>query len=128
MADYGSDISTLPDLDETFSPISGRQVVAQAIARWLSTPRGSQPFYPTRGLDVRQWLNSRMGDAEVFALTSAVEAECEADERVLSASVEVDFTASTMSMRISISLALADGPFKLVLAVSQFDIQILSAE
>jgi phage baseplate assembly protein W len=127
MVDFGSDISTFPDLDETFSPISGRKVVAEAVARWLSTPRGSMPFYPTRGIDLRQWLNARMTDSAAFALTSNVEAECEADERVLRATATVAFEPATTSMRISIDLELADGPFKLVLWVSQADLQILTA-
>jgi phage baseplate assembly protein W len=128
VTDYGSDISTLPDLDETFSPISGRRAVAEAIARRLSTPRGALPFHPTYGLDLRQWLNARASDATAFALTANIEAECEADERVLRASAAVVFEPATTSMRIAINLELADGPFKLVLGVSQLDVQILETE
>jgi hypothetical protein len=56
-----------------------------------------------------------------------VEAECEEDERVLRATATVAFDPSTTSIRISIDLELADGPFKLVLGVSQADLQILTA-
>ena len=128
MADYGTDISTLPDLDETFTPISGRRVVAEAIHRRLNTPRGALPFYPTYGLDVRQWLNASLTEAARFSLEANVEAECEKEERVQRASATARFDSASSSLALSIDLELFDGPLRLVLAISKLDVKLFEIE
>ncbi len=57
MTDFVVDVSTFPDLDSSFTLITGRRVIAEAILRRLLTPRGGLAYDPDFGLDVRGWLN-----------------------------------------------------------------------
>jgi hypothetical protein len=57
MADFGTDTSTFPGVDETFAPISGGRVVCEAVARRLLTPAGFLAFHPEYGFDVRSFLS-----------------------------------------------------------------------
>ena len=118
--DYGTDVSTLPDLDETFAPLTGPAVVAQHIARSLADHR--------RGVDLRRWLNDSFDAARTYQLQQTIEAQCLADERVLSA--EVSVTQPTLhDLQIIIALRLFQGrPFRLVLAVTAVSVELLSFE
>lgn len=124
--DYGSDIVAIPDLDPTFSPVTGPRVVAQAIARRLSTPRGSLPFYPNYGIDVRDYLNERITVGSLAQIRRDVESECMADERVRSADVSAAHNTETGEMRLTVSGTTLDGPFSLVLGVSAVSVTLLS--
>src|SRR5690349_16156686 len=98
--DFGSDISGFPDLDPTFSLVSGTTALAQAIARRLESPRGSLWYAPDYGTDVRGRLNDAFTASGLHALQSDIEAECEKDERIrhASATVTLDSRRSTMTI------------------------------
>ena len=106
--------------------VTGPRVLAEAIARRLSTPRGGLFYDPTYGLDVRAWLNESLTPQRLFALRHAVEAEVEKDERVLSCSADLTFIAATKSLRLTLSIQTQDGPFALVLGVISLTVSILS--
>lgn len=128
MVDLGTDISTFPRLDGTFTPISGGRVVVEAIARRLSTPRGMLSFHPDYGLDLRAWLNASVRDSDIEALRSAIVDECLKDERVFATSrVDVAFDRQTGTARVTIGLVISSGPFTLVLGVSSLSVDILAA-
>lgn len=127
MADYGSDVSTFPDLDAGFSAMTGRRVVAERIARRFTTPRGSLSWAPNDGVDVRAWLNESVTRARLSEWSRALEQEAEKDEAVLSASVSLAYDQAAMAIKISATLDLADGPFSLVLAVSGVSLTIIDA-
>lgn len=130
--DYGSAIRSVTvagsatlDMDRYWRRITGPMVVAYAVARRLVTRRGSLPWAPDVGFDVRSILldGFRVGDLPTYERLIAAEAE--ADERVLAADVTLSFDPATETARIDINLTLASGPFPLVLEVSKVSLEIL---
>lgn len=127
MTDYGQDVSTFPDLDPGFAAPTGPRVVAESIARRLTTPRGALFWAPDDGFDVRELLNESVTSAKLSQWTRALEQECEKDERVLSASITLTYDSTGMALQIAASLDTADGPFVLVMVVTSVQLTILDA-
>lgn len=125
MVDFGTDISSTPDLDPTFTLICGNRVVGEAITRRLTTPRGTLAFYPDYGIDIRLWLNESMDAATLAECAQAVETECKKDERINSIKSEVSFIYATGRLQISLAVTTSDGPFRLVLEVSKLSVEML---
>ena len=118
--DYGTDVSCLPDLDDTFTPLTGIAVIAQSIARSLEDAQ--------YGVDLRQWLNESFEAAEVYHLQQTIESQCLRDERVQAASVSV-VQPSLYELRIAIDVEPSQqGPFRLVLKVTAVTVELLSIE
>ena len=114
MADFGSDISTFPDLDELLEPQSGRRVLLESVARRMSTPRGALWWAPSYGSDLGAILDGPVSDAQLRANATALQQQLAQDERMLSARVEASYVAATRSLRIIVSITDADGPFERV--------------
>lgn len=127
MADFGTDISTFPDLDLTFTVISGPRVLGESIARRLSTPYGAFPWAPDYGLDVRQLLGAKFDPAGVDLWRARITAEVEKDERVTSAAVTLTLAPDRLSASMAINIIAADEPFRFVLTVDQVTVQLLEA-
>ena len=126
--DYGTDISTSPTLDPSFGPLTGSRVVAEAVARRLTTPRGTLPDDPNYGTDLRAWLNESMTPATLTQVRSAAERECLKDERLQSADATVSYDAASGTLSVVLALALSAGPtFRLVLGVTAVSVTLLSA-
>lgn len=125
MIDFGTDVSTIPDLDPTFTLISGPQVVAQSIARRLTTPRGDLAFHPDYGIDLRMWLNEAMTPQAIAECSQSIEAECRKDERVETVKVNVEMNYTTFSMRIKVFITTALGPFSLTLRIDKLTAEII---
>lgn len=124
--ELGTDVSTFPDLDPTFAPLIGPRVVAEALARRLTTPRGSLLGQPDYGIDVRDALNEGVSRASLFALKASIEAEAEADPRVAEVDVSLTFDPAAGSLRIVVAGTTAAGPFELVMAVTALTVEILT--
>lgn len=124
--DYGTDISCIPDLDPTGAVITGNGVLAESILRRLVTQRGTLIDSLNYGTDVRGWVNEVASSGEAIArVKTVIERECRQDERVFSADAQVWYDQPSSSMGISITLATANGPFKLVLAANAVNLQVL---
>lgn len=123
--DFGTDVSTFPDLD--FIPISGQAAVGEAVARRLMTPRGSLPFLPNYGTDIRNRLNDTITPEQLASLRSSIEAEAEKDERVERAEATVTYLDASHTLLIALKLTTGTGPFDLVLRVSQLSVELLAA-
>ena len=127
--DYGTDISTMPDLDPAFVAISGPKVLAQALMRRLSTPHGALPFNPDDGLDLNDWLHQGLDATTLYRLKSAIEAECERDERVYSVAVSLDASARLDALTIRILVEPVSGQeFAMTARLTAFDFSLLSVE
>lgn len=127
--DFGSDISTVPDLDPAFRPISGQQVLAQALMRRLSTPRGALPFNPDDGLDLNDWLHRGIDTTTLYRLKNAVKAECEKDERVYAVAVSLSPSARLDALTIRIQVEPVTGQeFSMTARLTAFDFSLLSVE
>lgn len=127
MADFGTDISTFPDLDPAFTVISGPRVVVEALARRLTTPRGSLVSDPDYGFDTRQLLHLDLSPREEARVLAQMQAQLEADERVLSASVQLVRSAGD-TLRIVVRFRTLDGPFAFTLAIAEVSTKLLTGE
>lgn len=101
--------------DFALSRVYGRTAHAHAILRRLSTDRGGLVGSPAYGYN----LLSAIGSTDNPTLVSQrVREQCLADERTEDAIVTVTFNTDH-TLRVSISLFSADGPFSLVLDAGQ---------
>lgn len=126
MADFGTDLSALPDLN--FSIKSGNDNLAEAIARRLVTPRGGLFYDSSYGLDLRQYLNEALTDEVRYEIETLVAAECEKDERILSAMATlVDGSPQTREVQIAIELETSDAYFRLIVRISDLSVEVLRA-
>lgn len=126
--DYGSDVSTFPDLDPTFTPISGRRAIAEAVARGLVMPHGQLLAIgdrPDCGYDLRSQLSARMTPDKEQRIKTAVEAEALRDERVLAVTVSATYDAAARTLRVQLFLETSIGPFAMVLAVGEVTADLL---
>lgn len=130
VTDYGIDISTDPDLDPAFAPIRGRQVLAQVLARRLQTVRGSLPFNPYDGLDLNDWLHEAATAPSLYQLRSAIQAECEKDERVYAVEVQLNASpTSSKALHLQLSVEPVEGmPFSMTAELTAFNFTLLNIE
>lgn len=124
--DFGTDISTAPDLDESFAPLTGQAAVAESLLRRFQTPRGSLAFHPDDGLDLTEYLHEGVDAAMLYGLKSAIETECLKDERVLEA--QASLAHADESLDVAIDVESADGPFRLTLRVTELSVEMLDAQ
>ncbi len=125
MTDYGHDFSCVGDLLPTLAIVSGRRTLAEAVARRLTTPRGSCIDAPNDGLDVRMWLQDDASNSDIAMYAAACDAELLKDERILRSTTTLTLSTSG-ALTATIAIVDSSGPFALVLAVSGVTVQILS--
>lgn len=110
MTDYGSDVSTYPDLDATFGLITGPRVVAECVARFQEQV-------------LRGALNADLGPRELRVVQAAVRNAATDDERVQDAQVSVVLLSGGV-LRCSTKLVLVEGEtFDFVLAISDVTVE-----
>ncbi len=128
-ADFGTDLGCVFDLEATCAPVTGRKLLAQAIARRLITPRGRLIDDANYGTDLTEFINEDMSKRDIAMLLSAINAEVMKDERV--ASVTIDIIAPpnlTGAYTIRIDLEDADGPFSMTVAASSVTLELLKVD
>lgn len=122
--DFGVDLTTwlslTPDMDPTFTLISGARVVGESVARRWVTPVAGLFYDESYGFDTRLLLNSRI-DASMFpGISMQLEKEALKDERVQTCSVRLAFNAQTRVLSIHGSVTpFGDKTFALVLSFDQ---------
>lgn len=114
------------DLDPAFGLVSERLALVQALARRVTTERGTLAWIgddPEYGDDVRAFLGDDVEARQSFVVASRVERELLRDERVRGARV----AASIASGRLTISAQVSDasGPFRFTLAVTAVSVETL---
>jgi phage baseplate assembly protein W len=122
----GTDIDLLSDLGLSFGLAGGQRNLGNAISRRFQTPRGGLVYDPEYGTDLRAFMNASLTPAGYANLKSVMIAEAEKDPRVLSFTV-TNFTAIGRTLTAVCAIDTADGPFDLVLAISDATIEILDA-
>lgn len=126
MADLGTDISCVDDLDPNLTVVSERTALAQAAIRRITTPGGGLFYDATYGFDVRGLLNRGL----IFDGPNSrlVESEILQDERItdIEADVSFDATAETLTINLRITDEQAE-TFDLTLLVDQLTTTILDA-
>jgi len=128
VTDYGLDINTPGglDLDPAFASIAGPEAVLQVAVRGLSTAPGSLPDAPEWGYNLRAHVNDH--EVSPRSIEAAVVAQVLRDERVRRATATVTFDAASGTLSVTLLLVLAEGTFRLVLAVSAVSVEVLAAE
>lgn len=132
MADLGlgTDVAVTTGLPRRRKLVSGTANFAQAIVRRLTTPRGALAVVgedPNYGHDVRQYLHREMTRAQIAAAEQAIADEVEKDERVAAATVTLALDAQASQLTLDITVETADGPFTLILSISDITVEILQA-
>ena len=129
---YGTDCTTWqsndqtePDLDPTFTLISGVPTVAQSCARRLCMRHGALSENPDAGFDLRRFLNGKWSRAKAFSVKTGVERECAKDERVYAAYARVSYFPRTRELEVQVDLDTMFGTFQLVLAVDDVSVTLL---
>lgn len=103
MPNYGTDFSTVPDLDPNMGLISGPKVVLEAIARRLQTPQGWYADDPRYGVDLIAYL----GSDSAYTIAPLIQEQALEDDRVASASATLT-QATQNGIRVSLKVQLVD--------------------
>jgi hypothetical protein len=131
--DLGSDLSCVSDLNPHMGVVSGRRLLAEAIARRLQTPKGALLDDPNYGYDLVGQLNADISQGDLGRIAAAITSECQKDQRVFSAAVTVVAATipgagntSLLGLKVTISLITGVGPFSLVIGVAGVTLTLLS--
>lgn len=113
--------------------VSGPRLVAEASYRRLRTTRGmlrGGEDEANYGLDLADLIGSVATKSDAAALPGRVQAELLKDERVESVTVTVTSTVDgpATSWTVSVEGTTADGPFSLVLSVSEVTVDLLGIQ
>jgi hypothetical protein len=126
--DYGSDMSLLMDLDPMGTTVRGRLLLAQALIRRWTTPRGRLLDDPNYGYAVTDELNDDLSPADVSDIADNMDAEAIKDERVVSSQTQVQFNKANGYLITTTIIDDGAGPFPLVLQISDVTVTILSQQ
>lgn len=125
----GVDLANLTDLTETFRLVSGPRAVAEALYRRWTTPQGGVWYDPEyESLDLRDYLGASHTASQRASLATLLQriglADDRLDELVVTLSVATDARGDTLT--VSADGVTAEGPFRLVMAVSPELVTLLS--
>jgi phage baseplate assembly protein W len=126
--DYGYDVGCLDDFTEECRPVTGRRLLAEALVRRLTTPRGMVIDDPDYGTDVREYLKDGLTPRELARMRAEILAELRKDERVVVTIASLDFVSSTGSLTIGLVVEATEEALRLVLSVSSVTVALLSVE
>jgi hypothetical protein len=131
---FGKDISCTTEL-KLGRYATGTRLVAEAIYRRLTTPRGmlrggeDEADY---GIDLVDLIGSAATNSDAAALEGRIQSEVLKDERVISVTADVVPTTSGPGTEfvVTIEAETAEGPFSLQLSISDLTVELvgLSAE
>jgi hypothetical protein len=119
------DVWCLDDFKASMPAISGRMALAQRLARRLITRRGSMPWWPNDGTDLRQYLLSKASPSEI---AGAAKNECKKDEQVEDARVELEVLSDGREILLTILITEAAGPFAFTLLIGEAVLQLVALQ
>lgn len=111
--------------------VDGVRVVAEAVYRRLTTPRGvlrggeNEEYY---GLDLTELVGSLTSSSEIAALPGKIENELQKDERIDSVTVDIIPVTEgpVITLTITVECTTAEGPFSLQVSASDVSVELLS--
>jgi hypothetical protein len=125
--DFGSDVSTFPDLDPEFFLHTGTRVLGESVARCYQTPQGSDTWRLEWGRDLRRYLNEPMTPERLAQLQAEAEEGAELDERALEAVATATFNEPAATVLLSVRVVTGAGPFLLTFSLDEVGVALLSA-
>lgn len=128
MANFGTDIGAVPDLDPMMSEFTGRAVLVEALYRRYITPRGSLFYDPNYGYALFELLGDSLSASDLVLIQAEIAQEALKDERVAAARARCVYKSETRKLRVAVTLQDADGPFSLVLEADQVSVKILNGQ
>lgn len=123
--DFGTDISCTDDMSEVAKEISGQDVLAEAIYRRLTTPRGQLLDDEDYGIDVRSFLSRGIDPGKLREIEGTIRQEVLKDERVANVTAKATVDYKTYSMSVSLIVTTGEGPFRLVFEVTADTVEFL---
>jgi phage baseplate assembly protein W len=126
--DYGTDVRGIFSMGTRASFVSGRLNLGMALARRLITDRGTLLYDLDYGFNLRAYINAPMTPAIRSFVEGSTARECEKDPRVLQCAATVTWNFVTQVTPVSLEVTTDDGPFALVLSISQVNVQILNQQ
>lgn len=125
MADFGIELSCTTDIAADSRMVSGFRVVAEAVFRRWTTPRGRLINYPNYGYDVTQHVNQDMSARDINEMCANLAAEAKKEQRVTGAAV-VAVLGSDGVLTVTGTIDTAQGPFTMTVAASAVSVQLLA--
>lgn len=129
-SNFGRDISCTRGL-RTGRFVTGPRLVAEALYRRLTTPRGTLrggPDEANYGIDLTELVGSAATKRDAAALPGRIQAEALKDERIERVNVTVTQSVEgpSVAFAILIEAETSEGPFELQLLVSEVTVQLLN--
>lgn len=121
---FGTCWSCVTDLTMPAINASGFRVVAEAIARRWQTPRGGLVDDPNYGFNLSDFISDDLSPADIARMAKMAAAEAVKDERVVACDVDITLLP-TGAMTVTGNVQTAQGPFQLVVGVSQVTVALL---
>lgn len=136
--DFGTDVSASPDLDPSFSLMTGNRVLEEIVIRRLTTETGTVVDDPDFGTDIRAYLNS--GDPSfsgaptqglLYQMKADIERELVKDQRIAVATATCTYNAVPNGLApansVSILIVITAGlnPFTLNVVATALSISLL---
>ncbi len=119
--DYGTDTECVSDLTFERREVSGAEMMGQAMARRLTTPRGTLIQSADYGYDLRQFLKASTPSAST--VNGNVENEILKDERVADVTAQTSFANGTLD--VDVAGVGAEGPFDLTISIGDVTVELL---
>ena len=126
MANFGLAWSCVSGLTMPSIMVTGFRVVAEAIARRWQTPNGTLINDSTYGYDLSQFIGNDLDPATIGRIGLAAAAEAEKDQRVRSCFATISLIDNVMLVNARVETA--QGPFSMVVSVSQLSLTLLQVK
>lgn len=102
--------------------LAAKRIIENYVRRVLDTPPGSLPDAPDRGYDLQRLLLHEMSPDELDVEASVMADQISADERIVSAEVEIEQERTEGGIDATILVKVEtddDGPFKFTVRASE---------
>lgn len=127
MGDYGTDLACVSDFTDECGQVAGQRLLAEALVRRLSTPRGMVIDDPDYGTDLRQYLGLEYTARTAAKLVADARSECLKDERVFLCTPFVsDYSLATRTITLVVAVESSDDAFSLTMVVSAVSVELLT--
>lgn len=125
MPDFGISLSCVSDFTPDFAVVTGRRLLAEAAVRRITTPRGQLIDDPNYGIDVRDFVLDGLTPIQMRRIPGLIDAELQKDARINASTTTIQSFANGV-MVLGVTLDPGDGPFSLVISVTQLTVDLLT--